>query len=250
MINTKKNGNKKPKFLVVIRHGERIDFSAEQNDQKLDPNDPELTEEGKAQAQKIGQIINTYFIKKTPNEFKSCLILTSPFSRTIMTSVNIANRLKDSKINVKIMLENRLSEFIKDDAFDKECSKFLSVYNYKENEDLKQFMFKFIGEEYLNELNTESLEGLPQFNETRQNVYNRLKVLFKNNISNFEEFDYIFCVSHGTPIAEFYRFLRNDKEDIRDSSIKYCDAYVFEYFKTLTKSEVEYVEKLTVNSKF
>ena len=77
-----------------MRHGERIDCPDKVNyDEKrqLNKNDPELTKRGILQAQNIGHQI----LKRLDIKLSEINLFISPFTRTIMTSLNVGKKLNE-----------------------------------------------------------------------------------------------------------------------------------------------------------
>ena len=94
-------GKKEPllKSIIIMRHGERIDCNDSlKNNQELSEYDPELTEKGIKQAKDIGNQIK----KSIKKEIHTLNIYTSPFTRTIMTGINLAQKLKSTAENLNI----------------------------------------------------------------------------------------------------------------------------------------------------
>ena len=102
--------NRKSKFLVFVRHGERADQAEQVVEQKVD-NDPLLTELGLRQARSAGRFLHEYFVEKpgqatADGSIPKVKIITSPYMRTVMTAAEVARAFGESTITV----ENRLCE--------------------------------------------------------------------------------------------------------------------------------------------
>jgi broad specificity phosphatase PhoE len=98
-MSKKENNEKILKSIIIMRHGERIDcIDSQKNNQLLSEYDPELTEKGIKQAKDIGNQIK----KSIKKEINTLNIYTSPFTRTIMTGLNLAQKLKLKNNNIFI----------------------------------------------------------------------------------------------------------------------------------------------------
>ena len=87
-------------YCYLVRHGEREDHTASGWKGKF-PADPPLSKKGKSQATDTG----LYLLQEAP--VKPCVILTSPFLRTLQTAECMAKSLE-----VPIVVEPLLSEFL------------------------------------------------------------------------------------------------------------------------------------------
>ena len=96
----------KPKRLIILtRHGERIDNTSNRKKQVLPSDDPELTDTGRKQALNMGQKIASYVKENYGIELdeKTAKVLSSPFSRTLQTSLNLIKSYgKYSEDNIRI----------------------------------------------------------------------------------------------------------------------------------------------------
>ena len=106
---------RKGKSLVAfVRHGERADIVEEPHlhiiPQHLHSEvDPPLTKQGRAQAKQTAKYLKDLF-SKTDTLENPVVIKTSPFLRTIMTSVEIAKELGVDRVEV----ESSLSEYMEE----------------------------------------------------------------------------------------------------------------------------------------
>ena len=104
---------KELKILIVMRHGERIDCPDNvNNDEKrqLNKNDPELTKRGIFQSKNIGEQI----LKRLDINLSEINLFISPFTRTIMTSLNVIKKLKEkfNSIIINYYIIKDLSEYL------------------------------------------------------------------------------------------------------------------------------------------
>ena len=172
------NKPKEPYFksIIIMRHGERIDCVDAKSSQKLPEYDPELTDKGIKQAKDIGKQIE----KCLKKEINTINLYSSPFTRTLMTGLNIVKDLNLNNNN--IYLVNDLFEI----ASEKNFAHFLPLnhllINYK-NENNNYY--KDGENQYNNYLNKvqEKIEKIEKFisdyQEKEENIF--------NNLNNLEE---------------------------------------------------------------
>ena len=102
------------KFIIVMRHGERTDFSG--MTPKFGEWDPELTKRGEEQAFKAGNIISKQLQEMnliSDNAFIQ--VVSSPFVRTIQTARNVIKGIKSAnvfKVNSTIQIDCHICEMI------------------------------------------------------------------------------------------------------------------------------------------
>ena len=101
----------KIKSIIVMRHGERIDCVDSKSNQLLSEYDPELTEKGIKQAKDIAKQIQ----KSLKKEINTLNIYISPFTRTLMTGLNIVKKLNLDNNNIFIV--NDLFEVCSENNF-------------------------------------------------------------------------------------------------------------------------------------
>lgn len=89
-----KDGDIREKLVIVMRHGERSDFAGQIP--KLHKFDPELTDMGKKQAYEAGGMIRNYL--KSINFKGKVSIISSPFARTIQTSIEVKRAFKEEDL--------------------------------------------------------------------------------------------------------------------------------------------------------
>ena len=86
---------KDKKFIIVMRHGERTDFSG--FTPKFGEWDPELTKRGEEQAFKAGNIISKQLQEMNLNSDSTFIqVISSPFVRTIQTARNVIKGIKNA----------------------------------------------------------------------------------------------------------------------------------------------------------
>jgi broad specificity phosphatase PhoE len=215
---------KKDKLLILTRHGERSDYAGLPS--ILHKCDPELTKTGCEQAFEIGTTISEEIIKRKIKG--KILILSSPFSRTLQTSKYILKALyenldkKDIIIHNKILVDNRLCEYIDKSLINSELPKdYLAVYinnQFIENE------FKVIQIEFVNDKDT-----LPKSVESSSECFDRLKECLVSNIENIlseEDIGVVIFISHGTPIDHMNRIL-GYLGPFGFKNISYCKSFFY-----------------------
>jgi broad specificity phosphatase PhoE len=197
------------KLIIVIRHGERTDLAGEEV--KMHSSDPELTEQGKAQAYSTGlrikEIIEDYI------DSPDIAIISSPFSRTIQTAKYVKNGLG---LNLPIHLENGLSEFITKNWF--RDAPVLAYEN--KNEILMQ--------ELMNEVILDnSFMAFPEFPESTnrciERLHNTLDLLIYNYLMK-KGFDIVILITHVYGMQVLSQRM-NIPFDLFD--IEYCSTFIF-----------------------
>ena len=127
-MNKKENNEKILKSMIIMRHGERIDcLDSQKNKQLLSEYDPELTEKGIRQAIDIGNQIK----KSIKKEINTINVYSSPFTRTLMTGLNLVKKLNLKKNNIYIT--NSLFEIASENNFKYFPLKSLLINNKNKN---------------------------------------------------------------------------------------------------------------------
>ncbi len=231
-------------LIIIVRHGERCDKVG------LEPtfhkNDPELTENGKKQAFILGEILSDFLFKNFPQVSK-IKINSSPFARTIQTSVNLIKGLKKNHtLEDKIHLNYSLGELIIKDFYEHySIDKYLIVKNEKEKieKEIADIELTFTNEfEDLNIIEYESGE------DCQKRILNGVINLYnlsndENNIDK-ENSDKIvnIIISHAGPIE-----LLNSSLDYPGEQgwefIKYCQCYIYN-FKNIDEHEDDNKENI------
>lgn len=238
----------KTKYILLTRHGERID-NINPSSQILPQDDPELTQKGKEQALKMGDKIYEYLKQKKNIKINSnnIIILSSPFSRTIQTSINLLKAFSLSDYESKLLhIDNKICELIFPYSVSNLPKKYLSIFIKPELNNtyfnkLEEFEQRQIN---IANINSISVDELPNRYESEKDVYLRLEKCFDQilNITLLDkELEIVNLVSHAGTINYAYSLLLceinkgNKKlcDEIKDGlhsieyDIHYCDTYVF-----------------------
>ena len=236
MNNTEKN-EPLMKSIIVMRHGERIDCIDElKNNQELSEYDPELTKKGIKQAKDIG----TQIKKSLKKEMNTLNIYSSPFTRTIMTGINLAQKLNIKKNNICIV--NSLFEIASKNNFNYFPLNSLLINN-KSNQ--KKLYEKYI----LNDANKLNNFTINEFKTNEKGIqypenfndaikrYNEIAGMLFDEILKNENNSLNVIVTHGYGVQVITEFLfekTNNKEDLlkkEDFFVDYCTSYCFNFVK-------------------
>ena len=135
MENGKKNCPNKA--IIIMRHGERIDCTdSKLNSQLLSEYDPELTEKGIKQAKDIAKQLK----KSLKKDINIINLYSSPFTRTIMTGLNIVKNLNLKNNNFFVV--NDLFEIASENNFKYFPLNHLLINNKKEKNKLYEQFIK------------------------------------------------------------------------------------------------------------
>jgi broad specificity phosphatase PhoE len=240
---TLKADNEK-KIIIIMRHGEREDdtsFNKEINNNNNTNNDPFLTEKGKLQAYIIGEKLKhklQNYLNKNISDLKIHL-LSSPFIRTIMTSVYLLNGLykdkeKDKEKETFIEINYGLYEFINGKHFLEDPEDFLIFNNTNEFKKLNFVLYFHIKNENINK------ENKPIYPEELNSCIKRYENEIKKLKENFEKSDndILILITHGYGVQVICDFLQINEEEI--FHIDYCYTYIF----SLITKEYKFLEKL------
>ena len=212
---------RKLKYIIFTRHGERSDLAG--FTPKLHKFDPELTERGKQQAIEAGALLKDYLINKAkiddPNKIA---LVTSPFARTIQTSIGLKKGLFGEDSKHIIHVENALSERIDNDFENLFPKTFLSLYNNC------QILLKDIVNENLLYLGDTS--SLPDSVETKEFTSKRVTGVLPVLENKFlkEENDVLILVSHASPV-DYLNIYNKYPGPFGYRHIKYCGSYIYSY---------------------
>ncbi|KAA8498704.1 Uncharacterized protein FVE85_6289 [Porphyridium purpureum] len=169
------------KHVLVIRHGERIDFvDPDWKRTAKNPHDPPLTELGLQQADETGQFLLTDLKPRAHVR----AIYTSPFTRTVQTACQIAAHL-----DLPVFVEPGLSEWMFEEYFG------ASPPNFRTAEQLA-LEFRAVSTEY-----TPIMER-PAFPETPADAWDRCKGVMRTLLARTltgEPDGAMICVTHGGP---------------------------------------------------
>ena len=211
------------KLLIIIRHGERTDRVGEIP--KCGNMNPELTEKGKKQSFLAGKLtldtIMKYGIKEiSPNLIE---IRTSPYMRTIQTSIQIlksfnTNNKNNNNENLnlnKIYIDHDLRKRIKPEKkFDQKDFLYKTVETYLNfDKDLENF--EFLGDKGNFDLNSETKEDCK-----------KRSIKYTNTILKQSEKKICIIVGHRGPLKYILEKLgyKVDKKMKMD----YCSQFFFD----------------------
>jgi broad specificity phosphatase PhoE len=235
------------KSIIIMRHGERIDCVDSKSNQLLTEYDPELTEKGIKQALDIG------------NQIKKCLkkdidtinLYSSPFTRTLMTGLNIIEKL--SLKNNNIFIANGLFEIASLNNFKYYPLDSLLINNKNENKNLYS---KFINN-YLEKI--DNFEGIKKFKEKEiepkypenfvdaVNRYTKIAKELFDEICNNSNNSINIIVTHGygvQVITEYFFGKTRNKEELlakEDFFVDYCTSYCFNF---INDKEIKFIGRI------
>ena len=235
------------KSIIVMRHGERIDcVDSLKDNQILSEYDPELTEKGIKQAKDIGNQIK----KSLKKEINIINIYSSPFTRTIMTGLNIAKKLELKNNNLYIV--NPLFEIASENNFkyfplnsllikNKNQKKILYekfIFNHIKN--LENFSFKELKEDNIGIKYPEIFEeAIERYNKIAEKLFNEI-IKNENNSLNI-------IVTHGygvQVITEYFFNKTKNKEELfkkEDFFVDYCTSYCFNF---ISNDEIKFIGRI------
>ena len=231
------------KSVLVMRHGERIDCIDENSKQLLSEYDPELTEKGIKQAQDIGNKLKKYLNK----EINTVNLYSSPFTRTIMTGLNVIKELNLENNNIYIV--KNLFEVSSENNFKYFPLDTLLINNKEEKNDLYQ---KFINN---NLQNLQNCDGIKEFNikesvlkypEAFNDAINRYKIATDEIVNNSQNsLNIIVTHGYGVQVITEGLFKRtNNEQELLDNEmffVDYCTSYFFEF---IDEKKVEFIERI------
>jgi broad specificity phosphatase PhoE len=193
------------KLFIVMRHGERADLVDSEN-QILHEYDPELTQNGVEQALTIGSQLRDICLNK------KILIVSSPFARTIMTSLNVIKGLDHNNINM--IIDSGYSEFLSKTAYIKSPKEVLALYNNN------MTFFQNLPEIDLKR----TFDTFPDYPENIKQCLQRYINTAKSSINDFKyDYDVIITVTHGYGVSSICQHFDHDVWEI-----DYCYTFIFD----------------------
>ena len=220
----------KKKYVILVRHGERADRAGLPI--IFHEKDPQLTDKGKRQAYEAGNIIKS-FLKETINENIDNIkldIFSSPFTRTIQTSVQIRNNICKDK---KIKLKNALCEYINIEFEGYNPSEVIGLYiNHPKIED-----------EFCNEQFELCEDSLPKSFESETDIEQRMNTFANSKIKQiFENYncDVTILVSHASPIDHLNRVM-GYPGPYGWHNLPFCSTMIYSY--DIENNKFEYIKK-------
>lgn len=223
-FNNKKKEKFDDKIIILIRHGERADLAGLQV--KMHISDPELTEEGKTQAFETGKRLKEILEEEILNNKKIALI-SSPFSRTLMTAKYVKNGLD---LNLPINIENGLSEFLSKSWFKNNPKDFLEFFNA--NEILMQELMHDV-------IINNSLNVLPDFPESTHSCIERFRTTLDLIIYYYlltKNFDVVILITH---VFGLQTLCEKMEIPLDFFDIEYCSTFIFKLNVELNKFSFE-----------
>ena len=246
-MNKKENNEKILKSIIIMRHGERIDcIDSQKNNQLLSEYDPELTEKGIRQAKDIGNQIK----KSIKKEINTINVYSSPFTRTLMTGLNLVKKLNLKKNN--IFITNSLFEIASENNF-----KYFPLNSLLINNKLRQ---KNLYEKFIlndaNKLNKCTFEKFKKdecglkypeiFNDAIKRYNEITKVLF-DEIAKNENNSLNVIVTHGYGVQviteALFEKMKNKDELLKkeDFFVDYCTSYCFNF---VSNDEIKFIGRI------
>ena len=210
------NTEKNEIIIVITRHGERADLAGEKV--QLNRNDPELTKKGIKQAYEAGTRLKEILDLFNQTD-KKIAILTSPFSRCLMTAKYMKNGMN---FNLPLFIENGLSEFINKQWFKENPSDFLCYFNTNE------ILFKELENEIIID---NSLIKLPSFPESTNKCSERFYDILDLVIERYSDkngFNILVLVTHFFGIQCLCEKMNIPLDSF---DIEYCSTFIFKYNK-------------------
>lgn len=220
------NQSSNRKLIILIRHGERADDTQLHNaTPTLHPYDPELTSKGIKQAVSIGNQLKSLLIEKSLIS-KKILLYSSPFARTLMTSLGLLEGLEIEQTgNVKIKIDYALFEFMNERSFKfnpEEILEYKKLYDKNVSTETKMFLKDLLN--YEHEVIQEIKVNFPENIHNLVARCNKITSNIKEKLINSEA-DVAIIVTHGYGVQVI-------AEDLSSSSelflVDYCSTYIFE----------------------
>ena len=226
-MNKKENNEKILKSIIIMRHGERIDcIDSQKNNQLLSEYDPELTEKGIRQAIDIGNQIK----KSIKKEINTINVYSSPFTRTLMTGLNLVKKLNLKKNN--IFITNSLFEIASENNFKYFPLKSLLINNKNKNlyekfilNSIKSIdnctLKKYKEDENIIKYPETFNEAIERYNKIAEELYEMNKELLnkeetKNELKKYYDLKLLFSI-----IQEVLKSIIDDLSEIVNSNSIY-----------------------------
>ena len=257
---------KEDNIIIICRHGERIDFSKERDNQLSNKGDPELTKDGINLSKYLGQNIFSEF--KSLIEQNKIILYVSPFTRTLETAITLRNAIQHNldNTNQELIIYQNLGE----------CN----IYNYDlypnvlyYNKDKKQKDEELFNELIISKMNQgkikyeiKHVKGFVKHPESIEESDVRyvksLKIILdelKNKKSNL-----VIIVTHGEGVSACCKYLSKIiKEKSEDKTKKlypnffnnitgynqnYCNSFCFRVSKS--GENISYYDELCYRPEF
>ena len=219
--------------IFLIRHGESIQNTKENNEKKLPDHKVYLTEKGKQEAEEAGKFLKQY-LEENDIDISNATLWVSPYTRTRQTAeiINSILEIEDIKEDITL-IEQRYGLFSDNSLTDiKE--------KYKEQFELYDRYYQNDGKFYAK---------MPQ-GESPYDVALRIKQFINTLYRDIDEGkDTFFIVSHGTTIRCFVMdwFHKSPEWFNKEPNMENCSIRLIEKEETI--SEEKYIYKGPVRTK-
>ena len=210
-----------------------------------------MTENGIKQSQDIGNKLKKYLKK----EINTVNLYSSPFTRTLMTGLNVIKELNVDNNNIYIV--KNLFEISSEKNFKYFPMNTLLINNKEKENELYQ---KFINN-YLT--NLKKCEGIKEFNkketvlkypEAFNEAINRYRIVSDEifeEIANDSQNSLNIIVTHGYGVQaiteELFKKTNNEDELLNNEMffVDYCTSYYFEF---IDEKKIKYIERIEPTS--
>ena len=260
MLDPRKRNNR---FLIVMRHGERIDSTDFRKYQELPKNDPELTCEGMLQAINIGTQLRDIFRYKYCLELNEINIFNSPSIRTLQTGILAAGAV-DYMDNVQkiIRIITDLNETNVENGFedspiyyhkDKDIN-LNNLYNKYINNLTKDRNYKYNNLDFKSILEEEEFGDWEKMKKRAETVITYIKGFIESNY-NKDNNTLNIVATHQLNVSMIVEFLikeinkkRKEKNleeiNLEEKSFGYCCSFIF---NTDQNNEFSYIGMINPN---
>jgi broad specificity phosphatase PhoE len=214
------------KLLIVMRHGERSDDPdlSGKVEMKLNEDDPELTINGINQARSIGAQLK--LLIKTENiEPKNISLYSSPFSRTLMTTLGVIEGLSQEEANYSFKIMNGAYEYLNHEKFKAHPENILEYHKLYSDNITHSDAHTIFGNLLKFNPSVDKAD-IPSYPEDFQDCLKR----YRNTLSRIkEEFmkndsDVAIVVTHGYGVQTMAEYLNITADWF---IVEYCSSYVF-----------------------
>ena len=201
----------KDNFLILCRHGERIDCTFERENQESNKGDPELTNNGINLSKSLGQKIAERF--QSYVEENKIILYVSPFTRTLQTAIALRNEMQSNfqQTNQQLIINKNLGECniysynLYPDVL------YLNLANNRHNSVLYE---QLVGSKMTEgKVNYEiiNIDGNVKYREDIKESDERYEICLKNILDELKgkESKLVIIVTHGEGVAACCRYLCN-----------------------------------------
>ena len=265
MLDPRKRNNR---FLVVMRHGERIDNNSDlRKNQELPKFDPELTSEGMLQAINVGAQLRNLLRYKYNIEINEINIFNSPSSRTMQTGILAAGGMDYlDKVEKVIRIITDLNETSVEGGFENNKRE-SPIYYYKDKDQnlnnlynkyidslIKDRNYRYSKMDFSSILGKEALEDAETMKKRAENVITNIKGFIETTFTK-DNNTLSIVATHQLNVSMIVEFLINeinkerteknlDKIQLNEQSFGYCCCFIF---KIDDNNEFSYLGLLNPN---